>query len=313
MGSIPNRSNYDYRGADLYMALKEKDFEKLRDFLNAHGGLDARDEYGRTALMECCVGRMTDFDASFEHAENHYAKTLVKLGANINLKDKDGYTALYFAVGNNNREMTDFLLEQPNLDLSNLPNILFEVLRPNKMDMELLVKLVQSGNPFPNGDIRIYEHIIGFQTGDIFFPGHSPFDMTKVLQVLHELYPDIVDHVEPFFLESVQYDYSSAEFYTLLKKKNAALLMQFIKEHGGVNGVDEYGRTPLINCMFFYEDRPRGLNIKKVTTTLSTKLIAMHANVHMKDKSGRTALYFAIKNKNAEIVELLQSPLDTQF
>lgn len=310
MTLLPNR-NSNYRGIDLFVTIQERNFDKLVHFLNCHGGLDVKNEYERTALMECIVEYMSQQDTSAP-IENDFAKRLVEMGADINVKDKGGYTALHFAMQENNQDMLDFLLVQPQLDRTILPDVIMKALHFHSRDGALLIKLIQAGDPFQGDDMTLYEHLYAFQTGEI-RRGDGPVDMTKVLQVLHALYPEKVDHVEPFFLESIQYDFLSSEFRALMNKKKADLLMGFVNEHGGINGVDEYGRTPLICCMAAYPGPPRGSDIKRITTTFSKKLIAMGADIHVKDKDGCTALDFAIKNNNTEIADIIKSQPDGQF
>lgn len=231
MALHPNKSNMDYKGVDLFITLQERDFNKLILFLNNHGGLNAKDEYERTALMECIMEQMNHRDSSIPF-ENDFAKRLVELGADVNVKEKGGYTALHFAVQANNQEMIDFLLTLPQLELAVLPDVVHIALHFHTRNKALLIKLIHAGNPFRDNDMTLYEQFCDFQSGKV-TRGDGPVDMTEVLQALHILYPEKVDHVEPFFLESIQYDYLQAEFRTLLNKKKTDLLLQFVKGMAG--------------------------------------------------------------------------------
>lgn len=70
--------------------------------------------------------------------------------------------------------------------------------------------------------------------------------------------------------------------------------------------MNEYGKTPLMDCMVFYPGYPRD-HLKKITNTVAKKLIVLGADIHFKDKNGQTALDFAVQNNNKEMVEILAS------
>src|SRR6267154_6798058 len=63
------------------------DLEAVKSLLNGGVNPDARDTFGRTALIEAAFGRQI-----------HIVEFLISQGADLNARDRDGWTALMEAA-----------------------------------------------------------------------------------------------------------------------------------------------------------------------------------------------------------------------
>jgi ankyrin repeat protein len=149
MKSKISRKNCDYENIELYKIFQQgNDFNLLKLFLDTHGGINAIDEYGRTALVNCII----DYNNPIKKIvfANEYAKKLVDLGIDVNKKDFNGRVALQSCISAKNYEMLDFLLEVPHIDIHTQPNLLECADITNSL---LIIKLIKSGlNPFEKDD-----------------------------------------------------------------------------------------------------------------------------------------------------------------
>ncbi|GHT22380.1 hypothetical protein FACS189430_04070 [Bacteroidia bacterium] len=149
MKSKISHKNCDYEYVELYKVFQQgNDFNLLKSFLDTHGGINAIDESGRTALVNCIIAYNSPIKKiTFA---NEYAKKLVDLGADTNKKDLNGRVALHFCISTKNYEILDFLLKTPNIDIHTQPNLL-EI--ADITDSLLIIKLIKFGlNPFEKDD-----------------------------------------------------------------------------------------------------------------------------------------------------------------
>lgn len=87
--------------------------EALRALLRAGANPDAKNAISCTALMMACrVNRDTAQCVSM-------ARELLAVGADVNLRDKDGRVALHYAAFSENLELIDMLLSEPSLSTLN--------------------------------------------------------------------------------------------------------------------------------------------------------------------------------------------------
>jgi hypothetical protein len=102
------RKKNDFKQVEIFNIFQQgNDFDKLKSFLDTHGGINSTDESGRTALINCiCFYGYSALQFPFA---NEQAKELVKSGIDINKKDLNGKVALHFCILQKNYEMLDFL------------------------------------------------------------------------------------------------------------------------------------------------------------------------------------------------------------
>lgn len=304
MALHPNKSNFNFNRSDLAeIARKTESFDNVYSFLMAHGGINATDEYQRTALMHFCTKPFAKEIKQEIH--NSIAKELIRCGADINLKDKSGYTALHFTILENNIELIRVLLSQPDIQ-KNIPNN--PLLLALTKNLDLIPLLLEGGiNPFIGEEMTPYEFICKYQSGDIFDRLENGRDMTEILELIKKLYPEKEIVVEPFFLNTIHYDYLEIDFHEVFKKKKFAILLEFLNMHGGINSVNQYGRTALIECLIVYSHPARmvGKDKKKIADLFAKELINLGADTNLTDRFGYSALHFAKSGKNKEITDQL--------
>jgi ankyrin repeat protein len=92
------RNMKTFDDSQLYKLLHEKDFFKIKDFLEKYG-LDSVDRDGRTFLMSAVVD-----------GDKEMVKNLLILGCGVNNKDYKGLTALHLASINNKVDALKILL-----------------------------------------------------------------------------------------------------------------------------------------------------------------------------------------------------------
>lgn len=82
----------------LFIDIQEGSLEKVQAFL-LEKGIDVVDDFNRTALMNAVLYNKTDL-----------VSWLIHQNANLNLQDKNGYTALHFSAQEAHTECTRLLL-----------------------------------------------------------------------------------------------------------------------------------------------------------------------------------------------------------
>ena len=104
-------------------------------------------------------------------------------------------------------------------------------------------------------------------------------------------------------------DYKLAEFFKVFFQGDFEDLIVFLEEHGGIDCVEEYRRTAFINCVIqsgvqSTTDRDKK-NIDRAKD-YAKRLIDSGCDVSLKDKAEWSALDFAKRDNNVEILDLLQ-------
>lgn len=94
-------------------AISNGALDSLRALLRGGANADARNGNGCTALMMAC---RVDRDAAQCVS---MARELLAVGADVNLKDADGRSALHYAAYSGNVELMDMLLSEPSLSTLN--------------------------------------------------------------------------------------------------------------------------------------------------------------------------------------------------
>ena len=138
------KKKYDYKSAELYkIFLQTNNFNAIKSFLDIHGGINAVDESGRTALFECIV-LFNSPDGKFDFANDH-AKKLIDLGIDINKVDAKGYVALHQCILEKNYAIMDILLETPGIEIHTPQNLLQFALNRDTTNSSLMIRLIKLG------------------------------------------------------------------------------------------------------------------------------------------------------------------------
>ena len=177
---------YDFAGIEIFELFQQgNDFNLLKSFLDTHGGINATDESGRTALIEC-INNYSNPIKKIPFA-NDYAKELVKLGIDINKKDLNGKVALHFCVSAKNYEMLDFLLATPNIDIHTQPDLLYFAFNRDFTNSSLIIKLLKLGlDPFEKkySGLSFYDILEQFDKG-IMIKGNGKVDVKPILDFIN--------------------------------------------------------------------------------------------------------------------------------
>lgn len=101
-------ANINARGWSGETALFSLDESAVRELIRRHADLEARNEFGETPLIETVAGSIADI--------------LIKAGANVNARDKDGKTALIGAAESNYVDKLEVLVKAPGIRLEERDN-----------------------------------------------------------------------------------------------------------------------------------------------------------------------------------------------
>lgn len=254
----------DYVYTDFLQVIKLGDFDKLLDFLKSHGGLDGRSEYGKTALMlfVCQLHKdVNEFEGNeYDDYENKYAKKLIELGADINLKDSKSYTPLQLAILYKNIEMVEYLLNCENIDFSKI-TIFMEYCSGGDDEDRIMAAFVENGydifsntNDFP---IFTFDNLLDYHMGTEKFIKFSIINnvnwyvYSKTLTAISKMYPEKLPEIPKHYLETIEYDFIANEFLVPYPSiyNSKKRLQDFIKIlPKRKDSVDEYGRNLLSIC-----------------------------------------------------------------
>ncbi len=319
---MENKLDYSYK--EFLEASGAGNFDDLMKLLNSKGGINSRSEYGRTALMnfmtQSAKGMCEFLGKPYDNYENIFAKKLVELGADINLVDNKGYTALMFAHENNNVEMVEFLLSREGIELPK-KNLLINYATGGDLEDRIFAAFVKAGydifkeNVDVNGNERSvfapvfsFEKLMKYHKGEdmefFLYNNVNWYNYRKTLTAIGQLYPEKLPTIPPHYLETRQYDFILNDFLAPYPKiyGNKKRLQTFVKAlTNGINSVDEYGRDLLSTCYIrlaqktidltkFSKPQQRDyLPYQKDFTKAIEILISMGATGETTDIFGRTA------------------------
>jgi len=107
-----------------------------------------------------------------------------------------------------------------------------------------------------------------------------------------------------------KFDYKLAEFFKVFFQGDFEDLIAFLNDHGGIDSVEEYRRTAFINCVIQSGVKPTTDRDKKnieCAKNYAKRLIDSGCDTLLKDKAGWSALDFAKRDNNVEILDLLDA------
>lgn len=254
----------DYGFTELIQVCKSGDFNIFLNFLKSHGGLDGISEFGRTALMHFMSQehkKMSEFAGTeYVDYENDYAKKLIELGADINLKDRKGYTALQLALAAKNVEMVEYLLNCEKIDFTNI-SLQMEYCSGGDVEDSIMASFVEHGyNIFSNQEhlpIFSFDNLLNYHTGTEEFIKFSIinnmnwYEYEKTLTAISKMYPEKLPVIPKHYLKTIEYDFIANEFLVPYPSiySSKKRLQDFIKIlPKGKDSVDEYGRNLLSIC-----------------------------------------------------------------
>lgn len=176
----------DFKYVELVALCSQgEDFEAFVSFLQQHGGLNATDENGRSALMFCIANLKNPIQA-FPFAAK-FAKQLIDLGVDINQTDLNDRTALHFCLQNRQDDILAVLLEHPELDL--FPTVLGFAFSWQPTNLSLMRRLLQLGaNPYVQADNgqSFYDSLKNL-VGQEFSIAGEKVDVQPLLALIHEV------------------------------------------------------------------------------------------------------------------------------
>ena len=139
-------------------------------------------------------------------------------------------------------------------------------------------------------------------------------------------------------------NFSGIELFDVLLKVDFDALVEFLNSRGGLNGVEEYGRTALMELTigrvrptvkswdsqegglyaqegrnelmkaFFRRCRDFSLEyLLRFENEFAQKLVELGCNINQRDRYGFTALRYAVQDKNYEMAEYLLSCPGVEF
>ncbi|WP_108823516.1 ankyrin repeat domain-containing protein [Dysgonomonas sp. Marseille-P4361] len=291
----------DYQKKNVLMHAAYCGNNDIIDFYISQGfSINSKDKYNRTPLIITSLYSFDEMSGSdiFEDLEERVYQTtklLVERGADINVKDFEGMTALMFAVSGGYLKVVEYLLSQgANLgDINNFGDSVAVFYNPwsfayygedrdeHLKKFESLLKLVNIDYeqiPSPkiksqmDKDIELLDAII-------------KNDVDKVKKAINtgaSLYPDW------------EQDYMGSMMFRALNSGASIPILKLLIESGAfVNEGNIYGTTALMRAVM-------GSDYDAVAF-----LIDKGACINLKNQYGNTALIFAAKNGDAEMINLL--------
>ncbi|PJZ36698.1 hypothetical protein CH354_11330 [Leptospira levettii] len=193
-------------------------------------------------------------------------KKIVTAGANLEAKDKNGETALFYALDRNRVNIARYLIQnKANVNVFNIHgrHLIHPAIKNNQYD---LIKLMLDYGLKPN------------------FDGSGPTTLTLTTN----LNPNNFKLIRLFVEQGVNINaidknhYSALMYLTLIENPNLEIVSYMMKKKADVNAEDSSGRSIL---RLLIERRSQNLNLVKI-------LIKNGANVHSKDKEGQSIFDF---------------------
>jgi len=105
-------------------------------------------------------------------------------------------------------------------------------------------------------------------------------------------------------------DYKLIDFFKVFFQDTFEDLIVFLNDHGGIDSIEEYKRTAFINCVIQSGVKPATDRDKRNiehAKDYAKRLIDSGCDTSLKDKAGWSALDFAKRDNNVELLNLLQS------
>ncbi len=278
------------KGADIHVQDNQKQTllhvaknSEVIEFLLKNGlDVNAQDKFGNTPI----------FYASENQRELKPLMTLVENGANVNIKNNEGATALEYTLKNNYRPNRDntrgtYLLENGAIINDEIyVNSLF-IDKPKKLPSEELQKelLLAYSNINKNGE---YDIATTMSKMDL---TNFPYDVDRWKTMEYLLNLDFAKKVIATYDKDISKIHNRSQNTPLhyVVRYSTDLTDYFIKRGADVNSLNNQGQTPL----FFAE-----------SIDIAKKLINHGADIYIKDKEGKSALDYI---KNPELLNYLLS------
>ncbi|KAG4087429.1 ankyrin repeat-containing domain protein [Neocallimastix lanati (nom. inval.)] len=294
--NISDKNNF-YRLSPLFIALRRKNFNIIPILLETNKiYIDDLDNNGNTALVY-----------AVKYGNIELVKTMVKYGANINVKSNNGKPILIIAVKNNNIEIVRYLIKC-GIDLNNVDNngdsALSIAIRCELLEISKI--LIDNG-----ANINIKDG------------SSNTLLLTSLLTNNEELYSYLLNKCNDLNIKN----YDDKTVLNIFTEKEDLNKVKLIIYYGAdINSVDIYGNTPLliainkkndqlINYLIDYGadinirdkngDTPLIIATKRNYIKCCEKLIQSDVNVNCKDSYGNTPLMIAIKHEKIELVKML--------
>lgn len=269
---------------DFLDAIQNRDAKKAQELLSRGANINTQEPTNGHFALQYAINWP---DAGL-------VKMLVERGADVNLADTSGYTALIDAVRDNKPEYTTiakFLIEHgANVHSSN-DEAIFAAARG--ADHEVVQLLIGKGAPVNLHDAK--------NDGDTVLMTAAGGASVETIKLLVAAGADIKatnNENESALMKAVTLDHRYSPEVRLP-------IIDFLLNGGSdLNGVDKSGRTPLLHAVVQYMSEAGGVISHPEVVKL---LLDRGADVKLRDNEGNTALLLAIevRNESPDIVRLL--------
>jgi ankyrin repeat protein len=252
----------------LVDAVMEGSLEKTKSLFSMGASIDAKDYWGKTALMCACL-----------YGHEKVAAFLVENGASINAKDKGGWTPMMFAARNGFTNVVG-LLSDRGADVGSRDEreytALMHAIEEERIDTARL--MIRKGAD-PKTQIRNIGSLL---------PNAAKMGMYKIVKFVVEEGTDI---------DSLDTDTVDGKGITALAyaiHKNDFGMAKFLLKHGAnIDKADQYDRTPLMRA------------VEQGDAKAVSFILENGADPDLESNIGKTALMMAARDGNLEMAKLL--------
>ncbi|KAL6826712.1 ankyrin repeat-containing domain protein [Trichoderma sp. SZMC 28015] len=241
------------------------------------------------------------------HGHEAIVRLLIESGADIESKDKEGFTPLMFAVESGHRTIVERLLtkgaDTESEDKHNFTPLMLAIMKQNEEMVKLLLKHGANPNSAEMSGFTPLMYAVGKESADVIkllleyganinLADESGY--TPLMRAVGEESEDIIKLLLEYGANINLADENGTTSLMRAVGKESEDIIRLLLENGAnTNLADENGTTPLMRA------------IGKEREDIVELLLKYGADTNLADKSGATSLMRAVSKENEGIVELL--------
>ncbi|MDR2232309.1 MAG: ankyrin repeat domain-containing protein [Tannerella sp.] len=128
----------EFKLKDLFMVMEKNDLSSFNNFVKTYGINSCEEKDKRNLLMYSIIQK-----------KDVFSEELINWGIDLNYQDKQGYSALHFAVQENNLYIVDYLLKKEVdfdiVDINGNTPLWRALFNQKKIDNNIIISLLEAG------------------------------------------------------------------------------------------------------------------------------------------------------------------------